>query len=1076
MEQPRNDEREARIADGASTTSLFGKPSRRTVIGAGCAVALGAVAAGVSLTAYVANDDPHIDKAHGRGDATDSYTADDVVLSMCNGCNTSCPIKVRVCDPAQDGGEATVLLRKISGNPYSPLNTQPYAPMPYDASPSEALVPDGSFAVKGRSASGGVTCLKGQSGIQLAHNALRVTQPLRRVGDRGCDQWESVSWDEALDEIVNGSSTLGTPGISSWWAYAPKEEVDADVARVKDGLLSKADFDATWRDVLIDVDHPDVGPKSNLLCSFGSDRGFINSRFVQKGFGSINTYGHGGVCGFTGAVSNAQTHPTTGFNRMYAEIDHCECLIIWGTEPMTANKGPTWLAPRLSVARARGMKLFVVDPRQGRSGAKADVWMPIVPGKDTELAFAMASWIIDNERYDARYLAAPSKKAAASIGEPTWSDATHLVAVDLPNRPVVTAKLLGRVDAASDDARFVFANGELVAADDVAEAADLDVDAAIEIDGEQTRVRSVFALVKERIAECTLEEYAEACGIDVATIEEVSREFTSHGKRAAITCYRGPCMHTNGYDAVRAINYLNFLIGNNDWKGGNLASGEKFATTNGRYDLTTVPKANKPWGIAVSRHNVPYEKTSFFEQDGYPAKRLWLSLSTNLVQEVVPTLRAGYVYDHLGALFMHRYSLVDSAPGGDRMADVLTDPEKINLIVAFDVEIGDTARFADFILPDRTFLERFSNESIYPTQPFKLMPVGQPVTRVFEGPRPTEAVYIDLLKKLDLPGVGEAAVPAGKKGSAGAPSALDNEYDYWIKLMANIAFDGEPVPDADAEELALFERVRTRALKDGFELAQWKAAVTPEEWPKVVYVLNRGGRFAPADREAGDGFEGDWLQGRYGGLCAFYDPKTAAAKDAISGRNHDGLAHTTPITYSDGTEVEPPAELPLAMITWKARANGTYRLMPASWLREVETENFVWMSPADAAERGLENGDAIEIVGTVGTEQGHVKVTEGIRPGVVGSSYSFGHRGSRAYPITVDGEVFDAAPDYLVESRVKDGEVPGHQETGFAGGRNRGFRHNALLPDDTAAGGGGLIDRIGGGAAQLDLWVDVRKA
>ena len=95
-------------------------------------------------------------------------------------------------------------------------------------------------------------------------------------------------------------------------------------------------------------------------------------------------------------------------------------------------------------------------------------------------------------------------------------------------------------------------------------------------------------------------------------------------------------MHTNGYDAVRAINYLNFLIGNNDWKGGNLASGEKFATTNGRYDLTTVPKANKPWGIAVSRHNVPYEKTSFFEQDGYPAKRLWLSLSTNLVQKWCP--------------------------------------------------------------------------------------------------------------------------------------------------------------------------------------------------------------------------------------------------------------------------------------------------------------------------------------------------------------------------------------------------------------------------------------------------------
>lgn len=1053
----------------------FGTPSRRAVVGAGCAVALGAVATGVGLSAYIANDDPLADNPHGRGDATGSYNADDVILSMCNGCNTSCPIKVRVCDPADDGGEATVLIRKISGNPYSPLNTQPYAPVPYETPPSDALVPDGSFAKTGRSASGGVTCLKGQAGIQLAHNALRVTRPLRRVGERGGDQWESVSWDTALDEIVNGSSAIGTPGIASWWAYAPKEKVDEDVARVKGGLMSKTDFDEKWRDILIDVDHPDVGPKSNLLCSFGSDRGFINSRFVQKGFGSINTYAHGGVCGYTGVVSNARTHPTTGFARMYAEIDHCECLIIWGTEPMTANKGPTWIAPRLSVARARGMKLFVVDPRQGRSGTKADVWMPIIPGKDTELAFAMISWIIANERYDVRYLTAPGKKAAAAVGEPTWSDATHLVAVDLPSKPIVTAKLLGRSNM-DESARFVFVDGELVAADESVLPADLDVDEAVEINGEFVRVRSVFALLKERVFERSIEEYAEACGIDVATIEYVSREFTSHGKRAAITCYRGPCMHTNGYDAVRAINYLNFLIGNNDWKGGNLASGEKFLATNGRYDLGAVPEANTPWGIAVSRHNVPYEKTSFFEEDGYPAKRLWLPLSTNLIQEIVPTLRAGYIYDHLGALFMHRYSLLDSAPGGDRMADVLADPEKINLIVAFDVEIGDTARFADYILPDRTFLERFTNESIYPTQPFKLMPVGQPVTRVFDGPRPTEAVYVELLKKLNLPGVGEGAIPAGKKGSKNAPSSFDNEYDYWLKLMANIAYADEPVPDADDEELALFERVRTRALKDGFDVEQWKAAVAPEEWPKVVYVLNRGGRFAPADREAGDGFEGDWLQYRYGGLCAFYDPKTASVKDAISGKNHDGMAHVTPVTHSDGVEVERPADLPLAMITWKARANGTYRLMPAPWLREIETENFVWMSPFDAEKRGLENGDAVEIVSTVGVAQGHVKVTEGIRPGVVGSSYSFGHRGSRAYPITVDGAVYDAAPDYLAESQVRDGEVPGHQETGLAGGRGRGFRHNALLPDDTAVGGGGLIDRIGGGAAQLDLWVDIRKA
>ena len=65
------------------------------------------------------------------------------------------------------------------------------------------------------------------------------------------------------------------------------------------------------------------------------------------------------------------------------------------------------------------MKLYVVDPRQGRSASKADVWLPVVPGKDAELAFALMAWIVANERYDARYLAAPGKRAAAALGEPT---------------------------------------------------------------------------------------------------------------------------------------------------------------------------------------------------------------------------------------------------------------------------------------------------------------------------------------------------------------------------------------------------------------------------------------------------------------------------------------------------------------------------------------------------------------------------------------------------------------------------------------------------------------------------------
>ncbi|MCB7036204.1 molybdopterin-dependent oxidoreductase [Eggerthella sinensis] len=1080
MEAQRKDEAQERAG-------MFGTPSRRAVIGASCAVAAGAVLAGGGLGAYMATDNPMTDEPHGRGSATGAYAADDVILSMCNNCNTYCTIKVRVADAADGAGAnegATALVRKIAGNPYSPLNSQPYAPVPYATRPEDALAPGDDMARAGRVTNGGMICLKGQSGIQLAHDAFRITQPLRRVGARGSDEWETVSWDTALDEIVHGSSALGTPGIAEWYAWAPKKQVEADVALVGSGEMGQDEFDRKWADTLIDTKHPDLGPKSNLFCSAGGDRMFlIGDRLTQNGFGSVNNFNHGGVCGMTGVMGNVRTHPTTNHKRMYADIDHCECLIIWGTEPMTANKGPSWLAPRLSVARERGMKLYVVDPRQGRSASKADGWLPVMPGKDAELAFALMSWIFANERYDARYLAAPGKKAAAALGEPTWSDAAHLVAVDLPNRPIVTAKVLGRAgeagadDAAlAEDARFVFADGQLVAADAVDGAADLLVDTEIEIKGKPARVKSVFQLLKERVEERSLEEYAADAGIEPAVVEDVAREFTSHGKRACVMSYRGPAMHANGYDAVRAVGYLNFLIGNHDWRGGHLAAGAKFAPYTGRYDLQTVPDAHAGWGIPITRQKTQYENTSYFKQDGYPAPRPWYPLPGNLSHEIVPTLRAGYVYDHLGALFIHRHSLVDSTPGGQRLADVLGDPEKINLLVSFDVEIGDTSRFADFVLPDKTYLERFSQESIYPNQQYQLIQLGQPAIRAYEGPRSVEDVYFDLMQRLELPGVGESAVPVGKDG-AGGTAALSTEYDYWLKMAANVAYAGEnPVPDADDDELALFERARTRALGDAFDLETWKAAVTEEEWPKVVYVLNRGGRFGSADPAKDDGYEGELIKTRYGGMCAFYDPKTASLKNALTGENFDGMAHAAPVALADGTPMEHAADRPLAFINWKARTNGTHRTIASSWLRELSTENFVWMAPADAAARGLVNGDAVDIVGPESVLAGHVRVTEGIRPGVVGANYSFGHQGYAARAVRIDGEDVGPAPDYLEEEGILDGDEPGKQKTGFAGGRGRGFCMNELLPEDTAvAGGGGICDPIGGGAAQFDLWVDVQK-
>ncbi|GAB4558958.1 MAG: hypothetical protein Kow0047_04520 [Anaerolineae bacterium] len=73
--------------------------------------------------------------------------------------------------------------------------------------------------------------------------------------------------------------------------------------------------------------------------------------------------------------------------------------------------------------------------------------------------------------------------------------------------------------------------------------------------------------------------------------------------------------------------------------------------------------------------------------------------------------------------------------------------------------------------------------------------------------------------------------------------------------MANIAWgdkeDGsDAVPEASDEELELFRQARRHLPPSVFDEAKWKRAVGDDEslWRRVVYVLNRGGRFEPLDR------------------------------------------------------------------------------------------------------------------------------------------------------------------------------------------------------------------------------------
>ncbi|MEF8780073.1 MAG: molybdopterin-dependent oxidoreductase, partial [Haloferacaceae archaeon] len=814
-----------------------GSVSRRDFVKA--VGSIGAIAAVSGATVNVDAENLWTDdEQHYVGNDYDEYSASDVIHTTCGQCNTFCPIKLRI-DDRDGSGDYSALVRKLAGNPYSFLNTQPFSQVPYDSDPEDVATGDvegsGDVATDRWSVSGGRICLKGQAGIQTAFDTYRVRKPMKRVGPRGSGEWKTVSWDRAIEEIVEGDEELGHPGLREMWGYAPQEEVMSDWEAVQSGEMSKSEFDEKWGDDLIDTDHPDLGPKANQIIDVGGfRRNFIRTRLWKQGLGSVNSFHHAGTCGFSSVLGNVRSYDAPK-KRQYPDIENCEYLLVWGTNPMVANKGPTWLAPKLTNAIEDGMRMDVVDPRLSKTAEKADNWIPVEPGADAALALGMARWIIENERYDREYLRNPARSAAAEDEEPTWSDATHLVVVDEEAGPKARAADLGLVpedDEAADDFVVVDADTGRFRPASRVDAAVLDVEEVV--DG--TAVESVWSQYRDRVLEYTLEEYADMAGVSRERIVEIADEFTSHGKRASIMAYRGPAKHTNGFQNTRAIATLQHLIGNYDWKGGQITPYAGYSTMSGRYELGQVPEGYSPWGLSLLRGGVNYEDTSLFERDdGYPAKRPWFPVAPpQAVQEIYGSAADEYPYG-VNALFIRPYSEnhVMAASGGDKIPEILQDTDAIPLVVASDTVIGETSKHADYILPEPTYLERWENFGTYPNKRLADEKISQPAVSVVPDARPFEDVLIEMWKRLDLPGVGEAAIP----DADGELWPLHRAEDFYLKLTANVAYDREPVPDADEDELRVFRESHEKGLGDEFELARWKQAVTDEEWPKVVTVL-----------------------------------------------------------------------------------------------------------------------------------------------------------------------------------------------------------------------------------------------
>ncbi|TEU19322.1 MAG: twin-arginine translocation signal domain-containing protein [Anaerolineales bacterium] len=241
--------------------------------------------------------------------------------SVCQLCPAGCGILVRVID------DAAV---KIEGNPLNPNNQ-------------------------------GRLCPRGQAGLQILYNPDRIEGPLRRVGERGAGEWQSISWDNAIKLAAGKLKDLRDNGQPHTFVF---------IHGAKPGLM-----------------HDLIG------------------RFCQA-FGTPNAV----EIAISSTGSSPLVHYLMQGWRACAGYnwENTNYLLSFGASLLEAQQPSVRMLQAYSRLR-RGRpgaraKIVQIESRFSVTAAKADEWIPIKPGAEGALALSMARVIVEEGLYDRDFI------------------------------------------------------------------------------------------------------------------------------------------------------------------------------------------------------------------------------------------------------------------------------------------------------------------------------------------------------------------------------------------------------------------------------------------------------------------------------------------------------------------------------------------------------------------------------------------------------------------------------------------------------------------------------------------------
>jgi sulfite dehydrogenase (quinone) subunit SoeA len=858
----------------------------------------------------------------------------------------------------------------------------------------------------------GVLCGKGSAGIMNVLSPARLRKPLKRVGARGTGEFKEIEWEEALAI-------------------------------------------ATERLALIRATDP-----NSLAIFTGRDQSQSLTGYFAQMFGTMNFAAHGGFC--TVNMAAAGLYSLGGAFWEFGEPDWEVSklfLMIGVAEDHDSN--PIKLG--LGRLKERGTKIIAVNPVRTGYAAIADEFVAITPGTDGLFILALVHCLLESGNIDPAFLVRYTNAHYLVISSPGSPD-HGLFARDAKGKPLTwnrTTNNLADAEASGLDPALL---GTYALPDG-------------------RTARPAFALLADRYLapEYAPEAVAERCGIAPEVIRRIAGEIAEiafnqpvvlhqpwtdmagrrHelmlGRPVAIHAMRGISAHSNGFQTCRAIHVLQMLIGAIDTPGS-----WRYKSPYPKPVAKTPPpggkRRNADGSLQASPLGFPQGPEDLLVDEAGEALRLDRAFSWEAPVAIHGMMHMAIAEAHaqdrqkIDTLFLYMSNLAwNSAMNPGDATRMLTDRNedgsyRIPFVIYVDAFFSETVPYADLVLPDTTYLERYDCISLLDR------PIGSahgpadairiPVLAPDRDVRPFQDVLIEIAGRLGLPhfvdeagkplygsyadymvrherepGIGPLAGFRGADGSAmgrGPPNP-----DQLRRYIANGSFWRHHLP---AEQL-YYKYSNRRYLEDAKAMGLIGDAgkitleIYSETLQKFRLAAEGHGRVIPPER----------LRER---VARFMDP--------------------LPFWYTPIEEtVVDLARFPLHAITQRPMAMYHSWGSQNAWLRQILSENRLYMHHSTAAALGVADEDWVRVESRKGTLKCRVRLMDGVNPNTI---WTWNAIGKRSGAWTLDKDAPESHTGFLLNHLISE-----------------------YLPADPSGSSPSNSDPVTGQAAWFDLTVRVDR-